>query len=125
MDINIARYSGEVGRTQRTPFAIHFDASGLREIIRHEWPDLKLPASLAIIPFEDYAIISADCAGQIMTPHRDAVSITVPKAPPPTRGQSRWGKWAERGLLWLIAFLAALGMMDALSRLAGILPHLP
>ena len=123
MEINIARYSGVVAPTENSAFIVHFDPRGIREIIARQWPDLKLPARIAIIPFEDYAIISADLAGQIMTPHRDPVTITIPKAPPPPREQSRVGKWAERGILWLIAFLAAFGMVDALTRLAGIFGH--
>lgn len=125
MEINIARYSGVIQRTEQSAFTVHFDPRGLREIIARQWPDLKLPARLAIIPFEDYAIISADCAGQVMTPHRDAVTITIPKAPPPIaeRRQSRLGKWAERAILWAIALLAALGLVDTLTRLAGIFGH--
>ena len=123
MEINIARYSGVVAPTENSAFVVHFDPRGLREIIARQWPDVILPTRIAIIPFEDYAIISQDCAGQVMTPHRDAVTITIPKAPPPPREQSRVGKWIERLILWAIASLAAFGLIDSLSRLAGIFGH--
>lgn len=121
MNLELRRYSGELAPAAES-FTVHFDPTGLREIIRIQWSDARYPIKLAILPLEDYETICADLTGQVITPHRNACVITIPPAPPPpptpAPTQSRWGRWAERSILWGICFLAAFGIWS-LVRLAG------
>jgi hypothetical protein len=128
MNIEFGHYTGEMSRHEgKSTGKVVMPYAPLRQLIALEWPDVKLPTHLVLMPEEDYRVILGDLVGHPMTPHRHAIGFRITKEDPTpaTRGQSKTGKWVERGILWAIALLAAYGLVDALTRLAGILPHLP
>lgn len=98
----LRHYSGELGKSGES-YALSMDGAGWRELIRKQWPDVRLPAKIIIMPLEDYEIITSDLAGQVITPHRDAVSITIPPPEPEPRAASAMPP------IWWALFLGAVG----------------
>jgi hypothetical protein len=82
-------------------------ATTLIDLIRQQWPDLKFPAHVALLPVEDLMVLHEDLRGQIITPHRDPFAIVIteaPRTPPP----ANWFVWVTRILqlagIWLAVY---------------------
>ena len=93
MDVLIGKYAGHTWDSMPITTAPGLRA-GLRTFVAKEWPDIRFPADIVIMPREDYEIIQGDLVGQIYTPHRAAISLRIlAEDPKPPRNHVK--EWLE------------------------------